>query len=296
VLVEQLGWAAELTERGAGVRGTVLGSHLEGPFLSHARCGAQNTAYLRDPDPDELRAMLAAARGTLRTITVAPELTGAVELVAQVVQAGVVAAVGHSDATFDEGRAAIAAGATLATHLFNGMRPLHHREPGLVGATLSSGIAFELINDGVHLHPAMTALLSVPGRHPVLVTDAIDAAGVGDGEFMLGGQLVDVRDGEARLRSTGSLAGSTLTMELAVRRAVRDSGMSIEAASRAASGNPAAVLGLDQAFGAIKAGLRADLVVLDDELWVTQVMSSGNWCDQSSAADKNGIRPNRNLV
>ncbi|HEY2340725.1 MAG TPA: N-acetylglucosamine-6-phosphate deacetylase [Steroidobacteraceae bacterium] len=296
VLVEQLGWAAALTERGPTARGTVLGAHLEGPFLSHARCGAQNAAYLRDPDPTELQTMLTAARGTLRTVTVAPELPGAVELVAQLVAAGVVAALGHSDATFDQGRAAIAAGATLATHLFNGMRPLHHREPGLVGATLSGGIAFELINDGVHLHPAMTAVLSAPGRHPVLVTDAIDAAGVGDGEFVLGGQLVDVRDGEARLRSSGSLAGSTLTMELAVRRAVLDSGLTIEAASAAASGNPAAVLGLHNELGSIAAGMRADLVVLNDEFWVTQVMSSGEWCDQSATPAENGIRPNRNLV
>jgi len=291
VLVEQLGWAAELTDRGANPRGTVLGSHLEGPFLSHARCGAQNTAYLRDPDPNEMQTMLTAARGTLRTVTVAPELPGAVDLVAQLVAAGVVAAVGHSDASFDQGCAAIAAGASLATHLFNGMRPLHHREPGLVGATLSAGIAFELINDGVHLHPAMTAVLSVAGRRPVLVTDAIDAAGVGDGEFVLGGQMVDVRDGEARLRSTGSLAGSTLTMELAVRRAVLDSGLPIETASAAASGNPAAVLGLTGRLGAITTGSQADLVVLDDDLWVTQVMSSGSWCEPS-----NGIRPNRHLV
>jgi N-acetylglucosamine-6-phosphate deacetylase len=270
VLAEQLGWAADLA-----AAGTVLGAHLEGPFLSEARCGAQNAAYLRLPDVAEFRKLHAEARGTLRTITVAPELPGALDVIDAAVTAGVVAALGHSDATYDEGRAGFAAGASLATHLFNGMRPLHHREPGLVGATLAAGIPFELINDGVHLHPAMTSLLAAPGRVPVLVTDAIDAAGVGDGEFVLGGQVVDVRDGEARLRSTGSLAGSTLTMALALRRAVRCSGLPIERASAAASANPARVLGLSDRLGAIAPGLRADLVVLDDDLNVVQVFVEG---------------------
>lgn len=279
VLAEQLGWVADQVERGATARGTVLGSHLEGPFLSRARCGAQNEAYLRDPDPAAMKELIGAGRGTLRTVTIAPERPGGCELVEQVVAAGLVAALGHSDATFEQGRAGFAAGATLATHLFNGMRPLHHREPGLIGAALASGVAFELINDGIHLHPVMTSLLSTAGARPVLITDAMEAAGAGDGEFSLGGQLVDVRQGEARLRSTGSLAGSTLTMELAVRRAVRESGLSIERASVAASAHPAAVLGLSDRLGAIGAGLRADLVVLDEDLRVSRVMSSGRWCD-----------------
>jgi N-acetylglucosamine-6-phosphate deacetylase len=154
---------------------------------------------------------------------------------------------------------------------------MHHREPGLVGAALESGIACELINDGVHVHPAMAALL---GRRPdqlVLVTDAIDAAGAGDGEYVLGGQAVHVQDGQARLASTGSLAGSTLTMAEAVRRAVRDSGLPIEVASAAASGNPARVLGLQDSVGAISPGRTADLVVLDDELRVRAVMAAGAW-------------------
>jgi N-acetylglucosamine-6-phosphate deacetylase len=278
-LAEQLRWAAALTARGATRDGHLLGAHLEGPFLSHVRCGAQNTAYMRPPDRAVFAELLAAAGGTLRAITIAPELPGAVDVIADAVAAGVVAALGHSDATYAQARAGIAAGATLCTHLFNGMRPLHHRQPGLIGATLESGIAFEVINDGVHLHPAIPALLGPRAGRLVLVTDAIDAAGVGDGEFVLGGQRVQVQDGQARLASTGSLAGSTLTMDAAVRRAVRDSHLSIEDASAAASANPARLLGVQDRMGAISPGLAANLVVLDDELRVLDVMAGGAWCE-----------------
>jgi len=289
-LREQLTWVAALSRaEPAGATG-VLGAHLEGPFLSHARCGAQNAAYLRLPDRAVFAELLAAADGTLRSVTLAPELPGALELVADVVAAGAVAALGHSDATYAQARAAIDAGAQLCTHLFNGMRPLHHREPGLVGAALESGIACELINDGVHVHPAVTALL---GRRPeqlVLVTDAIDAAGVGDGAYVLGGQQVRVQDGQARLASTGSLAGSTLTMTEAVRRAVQVSGLSVEAASAAASGNPARVLGLQDRVGAISAGRAADFVVLDDDLQVRAVMAAGAWCGRDLSGHRDALQ------
>lgn len=267
-LIERLGWIAELTAAGG-----VLGAHLEGPFLAGSRCGAQNPAYLLAPDPALFDRLDAAAGGALRMVTIAPELPGAVELVAEAVRRGVVAALGHSDATYDQAQAAIAAGATVATHLFNGMRPLHHREPGLIGAAMAAGLACELINDGVHVNPAVARIVA----RPVLVTDAIDAAGVGDGEYVLGGQEVAVRGGVARLRATGSLAGSTATMAAVVRRTVLDSGLSIEAAAEAASGRPAAVLGLSDRFGAIAVGRVADLVVLDDDLKVTGVLIGGQW-------------------
>jgi N-acetylglucosamine-6-phosphate deacetylase len=186
-----------------------------------------------------------------------------------------VAALGHSDATYAEACAAIDAGASLTTHLFNGMRPLHHREPGLIGAALASGIVCELINDGIHVHPAVTGVVACPAGRLALVTDAISAAGAGDGDYALGGQPVRVRDGRPRLASNGSLAGSTLTMDEAVRRAVQESGMSIEAASAAASTTPARVVGIADRVGALTGGLACDLVILDDQLRVLDVIIAG---------------------
>jgi N-acetylglucosamine-6-phosphate deacetylase len=220
-----------------------------------------------------------AARGTLRSVTVAPELPGALDVIADAVAGGVVAAIGHTDATYAEAMQAIAAGATLATHLFNGMRPIHHREPGPAGAALEADLACEVINDGIHVHPAITTLVNqTPGRL-VLVTDAIDAAGMGDGEVELGGQRVRVRGGEARLETSGSLAGSTLTMDAALRRAVLGCGLSIGDASAAASATPARLLGRDHDFGTIAPGLLADLVVLDEDLQVCDVLTAGSWLD-----------------
>jgi N-acetylglucosamine-6-phosphate deacetylase len=274
-LVRQLDWVADLV---TDEPGGALGAHLEGPFLSSVRCGAQNPAHLIAPDRRAMGRLLEAARGTLRSVTIAPELPGALDLIPDVLDAGAVVAIGHSDAKYAEARAAIDAGATLATHLFNGMRPLHHREPGIIGAALDSGVACEVINDGVHVHPAITALVARRPDSLVLITDAIDAAGVGDGEFVLGGQHVLVRDGQARLAATGSLAGSTLTMDEAVRRAVVDCGLPIELASAAASGNPARVLGIADRCGSIAAGLDADLVLLDADLRVERVLVGGRWC------------------
>jgi N-acetylglucosamine-6-phosphate deacetylase len=272
-LERQIGWVADFAAKDAGV----VGAHLEGPFLSRVRCGAQNPAYLRPPDRAAFARLVDAARGTLRSVTLAPELPGALELIADVHASGAIAAIGHTDATYAETVGAITAGATLATHLFNGMRPIHHREPGPVTAALVADLACEVINDGVHLHPAIPAMVNrTPGRL-ILVTDAIDAAGMGDGEVQLGGQQVRVRDGQARLVPSGSLAGSTLTMDAAVRRAVRECGLSILDASRAASGSPARMLGLADELGAVEPGLAADLVVLDDDLSVRSVLGNGTW-------------------
>jgi N-acetylglucosamine-6-phosphate deacetylase len=279
-LSEQLGWVAELTRRGPTPRGHVLGSHLEGPFLSSRRCGAQNAAHMIMPDRSVLDRLVAAADGALRMVTLAPELDGAIPLIPPLRGAGVIVAMGHSDATYEQAAAAIRAGANHATHLFNAMPPLHHRAPGLVGAALEAGISCELINDGRHVHPAVIRVVSSVISCPVLITDAIDATGVGDGTFVLGGQEVHVHDGEARLASTGSLAGSTLTMDQALRRAVTASGLTIEQASAAASTNPARVLGLDASVGSIAPGRHADLVVLDDDLQVTAVMAGGVWRDE----------------
>jgi N-acetylglucosamine-6-phosphate deacetylase len=279
-LIEQLGWIADLAERNGTdpARGRVLGAHLEGPFLSEARCGAQNPEFLLDPDRDVLTTLVKAAQGWLRVTTVAPELPGALDVISDLVAADVVAAVGHTDATYAQAAAGFAAGARLATHLFNGMRSLHHREPGPVLAALDAGVACEVINDGEHVHPAILRLVTGRGdRALVLITDAMDAAGIGDGEYELGGQPVTVQDGAARLVRTGSLAGSTLTMDAAVRRAIVDGALPVPAAVAAASTNPARVLGIDAECGAIAPGLAADLLHLDDDFEVQRVMTRGRW-------------------
>jgi N-acetylglucosamine-6-phosphate deacetylase len=154
----------------------------------------------------------------------------------------------------------------------------------VIGAALASDLACEVINDGIHVHPAITTLVAGTPERLVLITDAIAATGVGDGEFALGGQPVQVRGGEARLTSTGALAGSTLTMDDAVRRAVLDCGLPIEVASAAASANPARVVGIDDSCGAIVAGREADFVVLDDDLRIARIMAAGVWCDTDRAA------------
>lgn len=253
--------------------GLLAGVHLEGPYLSTARCGAQNPAYLRDPDPDELAELLSF--GAVRTVTIAPELPGALTIIRQLRAHDVVAAIGHTDATYEQTLAAIDAGATLATHLGNAMRPIHHRDPGPIVALLDSAtVVCEQIADGVHLHDGMLRhVVRVAGSDRVaLITDAIAATGMADGDYELGGQRVTVEHGVARLASNRTIAGSTLTMDAAFRRAVH-SGISIVDAVRMASTTPARILGRQDEIGAITEGRRADLVLLDEDLQVIQVIT-----------------------
>jgi N-acetylglucosamine-6-phosphate deacetylase len=271
-LCRQLGWVADLSAGGS----TIAGAHLEGPFLAHSRCGAQNSDYLRPPDNEVLAALIAAGRGHLKSMTFAPELPGAIDLVPQLVAGGVVAAVGHTDADYNQAIAAFAAGATLVTHLFNAMRPSTHRQPGPAVAAVEAGAMCEIVNDGVHVHDAVTRLASrLLPSNLVLITDAISATGAGDGSYVLGDQGVTVVGGEARLTSSGRLAGSTLTMDEAFRRAIVDIGLSIQQAVVAASSNPARLLGLSGRCGAIAPGLDADLVVLDEKYVLQQVITGG---------------------
>jgi N-acetylglucosamine-6-phosphate deacetylase len=257
----------------------IAGIHFEGPYLSAVRCGAQNPAFLRRPSADELLALIKLGEGAIRMVTIAPELPGAVEAIALLRDHGVIAALGHTDATYEQTLAGVAAGATVGTHLFNGMRPPHHREPGPVVALLGTApVVCELIADGVHLHPGMLAFAARaagPDR-TALITDAMDAAGMPDGTYELGGQDVTVRDRVARLAGGGSIAGSTLTMDAAFRQAVR-AGIGLPEAAAMAATTPARVLGLDDEVGALEAGLRADLVVLSPELEVQRVMRAGVW-------------------
>src|SRR5438874_1340706 len=249
------------------------------------------------PDVDVFASLHAAAAGQLRVITLAPELPGATALIEAAAQAGVIAAIGHTDATADVTSAAVDAGASHATHLFNGMRPLHHREPGPVGALLDRDeVSCEVIADGVHLHDTairLVARVAGPGRL-VLITDAMAAAGMPDGRYRLGSMRVDVAGGVARLaadtesdsgagwaadadadadaesdsgagsRAPGAIAGSTATMAGVVRHAVA-AGLPVTDVAAAASTTPARVLGLADRTGALRRGLDADLVILDAE-------------------------------
>jgi N-acetylglucosamine-6-phosphate deacetylase len=255
--------------------GELAGVHLEGPYLSTARCGAQNPAHLRNPDSTEIADLIGL--DAVRTVTMAPELPGALPAIAQWRAHGVAVAIGHTDATYEQTLAAIDAGATLATHLGNAMRPIHHRDPGPIVALLASpNVTCEVVADGVHLHDGMLrhAIQAAGPYRVALVTDAMAAAGMSDGAYELGGQDVAVRDGVARLASSGAIAGSTLTMLEAVRHTVR-SGVSIVDAVTMASLTPARALGIEGTVGAIAPGLRADLVLLDENLTVTSVLRAG---------------------
>lgn len=263
--------------RGAGA---VLGAHLEGPFLSPDRPGAMDPDTFLTPDPALLSRLLAAGDGSVRVMTLAPELPGALELGKSLVRAGVVASLGHTDASYAEAEAAIRAGARAATHTFNAMRPFDHRDPGVVGAVLDlPDVSCELICDGVHVEgPALRLVHRAKGNAGIrLVTDAMEAAGMSDGEYRLGGRKVAVVDGRATIAGGGSIAGSTLTMDAAVRNAARFLGVGVEEAVVMASTNPARLLGVADRKGAISAGMDADLVVLDGELSVAGTMLGGSW-------------------
>jgi N-acetylglucosamine-6-phosphate deacetylase len=254
--------------------GILAGIHFEGPYLSHLRCGAQNPFYLRDPDLTELNELIRLSDGTLRMVTLAPERPGALDAIGLLRRNGIVAAIGHTDGSYEQVRAGIEHGATVATHLFNGMRPLNHREPGPVVALLDAPtVTCELIADGVHLHDGTLAFVanSVGTARAALITDAMMAAGMPDGTYELGGQEVIVADRVARLKAGGSIAGSTLTMDAAFRQAV-GAGLSIVDAAAMAATTAARVLRLDRRLAP---GCAADLVVLDPALMVTQVIRAG---------------------
>ena len=276
-----------LALRAAISAGDVRGVHLEGPWLSKKRAGAHDLHFLAAPDRDDVQRLLDT--GVVRMVTVAPELPGAVAAMRQVVDAGAVAAIGHTDATYAQTRDGLAAGATVATHLLNAMRPLHHREPGPSLALLEApGVTVELIADGLHVHPSVLRFVvhSVGTTRAALVTDAIAAAGQPDGDYLLGSVPVRVQNGTARVRDSDALAGSTLTMADAVRNAVQYAGLPIEDAIRMATDVPARAIGLADSAGSIRPGADADLVLLDEAANLLAVMRRGNWIKLwSDAAD-----------
>ena len=255
----------------------VLGAHLEGPFLDHEFRGAHDPELLRTADAASVERLLAASEGVLRQVTIAPEHDGAPEAIARFVDAGVAVAIGHTGADFGTALAAFEAGASILTHAFNGMRGIHHRAPGpVVAAMHADHVTLEVINDGVHVHPDVVrlAFAGAAGR-VALVTDAMAATGSADGRYILGSLEVDVVDGIARLAEGGAIAGSTLTQDVALRRAVFDSGIQLADAVTALTDTPAAAIGRAHDLGRLDAGFAADAVLLDDELEVTAVWGAG---------------------
>jgi len=253
--------AASSSNGGAAAR--PLGIHLEGPFLSHKRRGVHPPEYLVEPTIPIFDRLWQAARGHVRMLTIAPEIPGALEVIAEAARRNVCVSIGHSDADMSSAQAAVRAGAHHATHTFNAMRPLDHREPGIVGEVLSDDrITADLIADGIHVAPAVVKLfLQAKGpERAVLITDAISATGMPDGQYQLGPIKVDVKDGKCT--SNGSLAGSVLTMDRAVRNIIQFSNWSLRDAVRAATLNPARAVGMPEC-GALVGGARADIVVLN---------------------------------
>lgn len=260
-----------------------LGFDLEGPFLATARKGAHDPAYLQIPAEVPREALEPLVDG-LRLITIAPELPGALELIAWLRGRGVAISIGHSAATIDEAGGGYRAGGTSTTHLFNAMSGIDHRAPGVAVAALLDDAAYvELIADGIHVHPALWPLITrvKPVDRLLLVSDAIALTGMGDGRGQVGGLAVEVAGGRVTLAGTTTLAGSVLTLDVAVRNLV-GSGVPLPAAVAAASRNPLAMLGIVDR-GRIAPGQRADLVELDGGLRVRRVMRAGRW--QAVGAD-----------
>jgi len=257
--------------------GRLAGIHLEGPWLSQQYKGAHEARLLADPTPEALAVLLDAGEGCVRMVTLAPERPGALDTVRTAVANGCVVAIGHTAADIDQATAAVDAGATGATHLFNAMPPMAHRAPGPVLALWHDPrVWVELICDGIHVDRRLIAwVMATAPERTVLVTDAMAAAGSGDGDYLLGDLPVEVRDGVARLAGQATIAGSTLTLDRAVRVAVA-AGVPVEQALRSACEHPADYLSLLD-VGRLAAGQRADLVVLTPELDVERVMWRGEW-------------------
>lgn len=259
----------------------VLGSHLEGPFLASERAGAHNPGFLIDPSPAVIERLIGAARGTLRQLTLAVERPNALEAIDVLVEAGVLVAIGHTEAGYEAAADAFDRGARLVTHVFNAMPGIAHRAPGPIIAALEDPrVTIELILDAVHVHPSVARLVldAAPGR-VALITDAMAATASPDGDYALGSLEVSVVDGIARVRhadgSLGSIAGSTLTLDVALRNAVELVGLAPVAAVSALTSVPARALGREHRLGLLAPGYAADAVLLDHEWDVVGVWGAG---------------------
>jgi len=255
----------------------VVGSHIEGPFLSQLHRGAHDPKVLAAPNPADLETLLDASDGTLVQVTLAPELDGAEYAIDTLIRRGVRVGIGHTDATYRVAQRAFDQGANILTHAFNAMRPIHHREPGpLVAAFEDDRVTLEFILDGHHSATAIARLAfrEAPGR-VALITDAMSAAGAGDGEYRLGCHDVTVRDGRAVLRDTETLAGSTLTQDVALRFALGEAGLSPVDAVTAVTLSPSRALGLEDQIGLLRPGFVADAVLLSPDWFVERVWGQG---------------------
>jgi N-acetylglucosamine-6-phosphate deacetylase len=274
--LEHLGKAARaLQNNGAGAQ--MLGIHLEGPFISHAKCGVHPPQYLQHPSVELFQRFWEASAGTIKMMTIAPELPSARETIQHAKGLKVHSSVGHSNATYKETAEAIAAGADHATHTFNAMRALDHREPGILGAALTDDrLTADIIADGVHVDPSVVKLfLAAKGEErAILITDGISATGMGDGRYKLGGLEVEVKG--QRCEFQGRLAGSVLTLDRAVRNVMSFAGWTLQQSVRLATLNPARLLGISAHKGTVAAGHDADLVVLTPEGKIVQTFISGN--------------------
>ncbi len=268
---------AEAAESGLG-GARLLGLHLEGPYLSEERRGAQHVDAIRAPDTEELGSLHAAAGGLLRIVTLAPEVPGAMGAISWLADHGVVASAGHTDADYETALAAFGHGLSHVSHLYNGMRGLHHREPGILGAALTDGrVSVELIADGHHVHPAalrLAALCKGPAK-TVLVSDSIKPAGLPDGEYTYRGRRMVLSDGLVRLPD-GVIAGSSIRLNDAVRVMVEEAGFSVSEAVQMASHSPARVLRLTPGKGRLAEGSDADVTIMDWGFNVKETIVGGD--------------------
>ncbi len=256
-----------------------VGVHLEGPFLNYSKRGAQAAESLRAPSVQMFRRLQEAAGGLVKLITVAPEEPGAMDFI-RAVSPGCTVSLGHTTADYDTAMAAFAAGASHVTHLYNAMQPLHHREPGLIGAAVDAGATVELICDGIHSHSAVVRLTQkLFGKKLVLISDSMRCAGMPDGDYSLGGQPVTVKEGKATITGTDTIAGSSIHLMDGLRNAVRF-GVPLEAAITAATLAPARVIGMDDSIGSLAEGKCADFVLLDKNLRVRAVYIDGQCLGQ----------------
>ena len=252
----------------------ILGIHMEGPFVSREKCGAQNPYNLSLPEIEMFQRLNEASGGLIKLITLAPELSESIEFIEEISKVCNIS-IGHTTADYDTAIAAFKAGANHATHLFNAMPPLGHRAPAVIGAAFDADAYVELITDGIHIHPSVIRMThKMFGDKLVLISDSLRCAGMPDGEYELGGQMITMKDGKALLTGTETIAGSSIHLMEGLRRAV-SFGIPLEDAIAAASINAAKSIGMEDTVGSIEIGKAADLVLLDDNLKVEKVFIDG---------------------